>query len=155
MRHSLTAVAITAAMAAGLGGCATIIEGTGQSVAVTTSPPGATCTVSREGMTLGQIAITPGSVRIDKSKNDIAISCTKPGFQPATIAQSPRFGGTTFGNIVAGGVIGAVVDASTGANYEYPAQVIVQLAPLAPVAPAPQYPVAPQPYALPQRRPGV
>jgi hypothetical protein len=142
-------------LALSLSGCATIIEGTGQSVAITTTPPGAACTISRQGETLGQVVSTPGSIRIDKSKNDLTVACAKPGYQTATLSQSPTFNATTFGNIVAGGVVGAVVDASTGANYEYPAQIIVQLAPAEPVAPAPYAPPTPPPYALPPRQPGV
>jgi hypothetical protein len=122
--------AIIAAACAILSGCATIMEGTAQSVQVATTPSGATCTVSRAGATLGQIASTPGSVRIDKSKNDLSVTCAEAGFHTATVTQSPHFVGTTFGNIVAGGLIGAAVDASTGANYEYPSQVILTLAPL-------------------------
>ncbi len=120
-----------------LSGCATIMEGTGQSIAISTNPAGATCTVDREGTRLGQVANTPGSIHIDKSKNDLSITCTKPGYATATIAQTPKFVGTTFGNIILGGGIGAVVDASTGANYEYPAEIMVNLAAVTPVAQVP------------------
>ena len=138
MRYSL--VALVAAV--GVAGCATIMEGTAQSIAIQTTPPGATCTAIREGVTLGQVASTPGSIRVDKSKNDILVTCSKPGFQTASVGQSPRFVGTTFGNIILGGGVGAVVDAASGANFEYPNQVILQLAP---EAPAP-VPIPPTPY---------
>jgi hypothetical protein len=138
-----------------LGGCATIIEGTGQSIGIATSPPGATCTVTRAGITLGQVASTPGSIRIDKSKDDLQVTCGAPGYQTATIAQSPSFSGTTFGNIIAGGVVGAVVDASSGANYYYPPQIVLTLPPAAPAAPQTPY-YYPQPAIGPApRRPGV
>jgi hypothetical protein len=133
MKTSLKSIGVIATLSAV--GCATIMEGTGQSIAISTTPAGATCTVSREGGTLGQIASTPGSIRVDKSKNDIAVACSKSGYQTATITHSPHFVGTTFGNIALGGGTGAVVDASTGANYEYPAQINVELAPLSPAAP--------------------
>lgn len=123
-----------------LTGCATVIEGTGQSVAVATNPPGANCTVSRQGTLLGSVESTPGSVRVDKSKNDLTVSCTKSGYQATTVSYSPSFNGTTFGNIILGGGIGAVVDASTGANYDYPTQVSLDLpeeaAPVAAATPA-------------------
>jgi hypothetical protein len=42
--------------------------------------------------------------------------------------------GVAFCNILAGGIIGAAVDMSSGAAYKYPAQVIVPMAlPAAPV----------------------
>jgi hypothetical protein len=124
------------ALVAVVPGCATIIEGSSQSIAIATSPPGANCQVDRQGLHLGTVAPTPGSLHLDKSKNDITVSCTKDGYQPASIAQSPRFGGTTFGNIVAGGIVGVAIDAASGANYSYPQEVRLDLAPLSPpVAP--------------------
>ena len=130
--------------------CATIVNGSSQTVTVTTTPPAATCTLDRMGARLGAIAQTPGSVRLDKSKNDLSVVCSKPGYQTATVTHSPSFGGATFGNILAGGVIGVVVDAASGANYEYPADIRLNLAadgpvglpPIALQAPAPMVPAS-------------
>jgi hypothetical protein len=135
MAHSRMALIIGACL--GVAGCATVFEGTSQSVQITTTPPGARCFVDREGARLGEIGSTPGSMHLDKSKNDIVVTCSKPGYQTATVAQSPDFQGTTFGNIVLGGGIGAIADAASGANYEYPKQVLLSLAPTEAPAPAP------------------
>lgn len=35
-----------------------------------------------------------------------------------------------FGNILLGGLVGVVVDAASGANFDYPAEVRLELAPL-------------------------
>lgn len=126
-----------------LSGCATIMEGTSQSVAIATAPAGALCNVDRAGAHLGTVAATPGSLRLDKSKNDLSVSCTKDGYQPASLTQSPKFVGTTFGNIVAGGLIGVAVDAASGANYEYPAEVRLDMAPAVASAEPPTAPVTP------------
>jgi hypothetical protein len=121
-----------------LGGCATIMEGSGESVTIETNPAGALCDVDRTGTHLGTVAKTPGSVRIDKSKNDLTVYCKEDGFQPASVTESPKFVGTTFGNIVAGGLIGVVVDAASGANYEYPTNIHLDMAPAVPaIAPVP------------------
>ena len=111
-----------------LSACATIVNGSSQTVTVSTTPPGATCTVDRMGARIGAVAQTPGSVRLDKSKNDLSVTCSKPGFQTATVTKAPSFGGATFGNIIAGGVVGVVVDAASGANYEYPGDIRLDLA---------------------------
>jgi hypothetical protein len=100
-------------------GCATIMEGTSQSVQITTMPPGARCFVDREGARLGEVGSTPGSIRLDKSKSDVAVTCSKAGYETATVAQSPNFQGTTFGNILIGGGVGAIADAASGANYQF------------------------------------
>jgi len=122
-----------------------------------TTPPGARCFVDREGGRLGEIGSTPGSIRLDRSKNDIVVTCAAPGYQTATVVQSPNFSGTTFGNIIVGGGIGAIADAASGANYSYPNQVILQLAPATPVQPAPVAPSAPYPapYAIQGHQPGM
>lgn len=115
-----------------LPGCATLVEGTSQSMTVATTPAGAACTLDRNGERLGTIAPTPGSLRVDKSKNDVSVTCAKEGYQTATTSHSSKFVGTTFGNILAGGVVGVLVDAASGANFQYPNEVQVELAPVAP-----------------------
>jgi hypothetical protein len=112
-----------------LSGCATIFEGTSQSVAISTEPAGADCTVDRAGSRIGQVNPTPGSIHVDKSKNDLTVSCKRAGYLTATMAQSPKFQGTTFGNILLGGLVGVAVDAASGANFEYPNDVRMTLAP--------------------------
>jgi hypothetical protein len=111
-----------------LAGCATMLEGTGQSVAITTDPAGAQCSIDRAGQRVGQVTSTPGSIRLDKGKNDLSVTCVREGYQPATITQSPKFQGTTFGNILIGGVVGVVVDAASGANFAYPDEIKLTLA---------------------------
>ena len=117
-----------------LSACATIVNGSSQTVTLSTAPPGATCTVDRMGARIGAVAQTPGSLRLDKSKNDLTVTCSKPGFQTATVTKPSSFGGATFGNIIAGGVIGVVVDAASGANYEYPGDIRLDM--MADAAPA-------------------
>lgn len=125
-----------------LGGCATVIKGTTQDIAVETNPPGASCIVSRNGAQLAVLSATPGKVQVSRDKSPLMVSCTKAPEATTPVNQTveSKFNGATFGNILAGGVIGVVVDASTGANYTYPEQVLVSLAtepaPVAAVAPA-------------------
>ena len=95
---------------------------------------------------MGDVGSTPGSLKLDKSKNDLTVACSKDGYQAATVSQSPKFQGTTFGNIVAGGVIGVIVDAATGANYQYPSNIHLSLAP---IPAAPMATIQPQPSAQP------
>jgi hypothetical protein len=114
-----------------LSACATIVNGGSQTVTVSTTPPGATCTVDRMGARIGAIPQTPGSLRLDKSKNDLSVTCNKPGFQTAAVTHSSSFGAMTAGNVLGGlviGPIGFIVDAASGANYEYPSDIRLDLA---------------------------
>ena len=100
--------------------CATVVNGTRQSVTVETLPAGASCAVDRAGMRVGAVPQTPGSLVVDKSRHDLTVTCSKPGFQTTAVTQASSFNGWTFGNVLIGGAVGVVVDAATGANFDYP-----------------------------------
>ena len=112
-----------------LSGCATVVSGTSQTVAISSTPQGAYCSVSRGGGQVGAISSTPGNVSVGKSGSALSVTCSKPGYQSATSFANSSFNGWTFGNIVVGGLIGVAVDASTGANFDYPASIDVPMQP--------------------------
>lgn len=112
-----------------LTGCATLVEGTSETVSVLTDPPGASCTLERNGNTVGVVSSTPGSVRFDRSGKDLTITCTKAGFQDVKVSDSSHMVGATFGNVIAGGLIGVVVDAASGANFEYVDEIRLAMSP--------------------------
>ena len=143
----LAALALVALLPA----CATVVEGTSDTVTLSTNPAGAACTVDRNGERVAAVAATPASVRISKSRHDLAVTCTKEGYQPATAAAASKFTGATFGNVLVGGVVGAVVDAASGANNRYPSEVVLDLA--GNRAPPPPAPVAQAPAPSPVLRP--
>lgn len=109
-----------------LSGCASITAGTTQSVAVDTNPQkAADCRLSNEKGTWS--VRTPGVTTVTKANGPLSASCaTTDGWGGSTAVQSTT-AGAAFGNIVAGGIIGAAVDMSSGAAYIYPAQIIVPL----------------------------
>ena len=124
MRFTLLPVVLMA-----VSGCATIATGTSQAINVSTVPPGASCTLDRVGERVGVVPMTPGTVTVDKTKHDLAVTCAKDGYQTVTVTHEPTFNLAVIGNVVAGGVIGLVVDASTGAIHNYPANLRVDLPP--------------------------
>ncbi len=134
-----TAVAAVAALGVCLCGCATVVNGTTQSISVNTAPvSGAACTLtSSEGT---WYITTPGSAVVHKTKNDITAVCKKDGYQDATATIPAKFGATTLGNVILGGGVGLIVDAASGANYTYSALTVipmVQVTAMAPMTPAP------------------
>jgi hypothetical protein len=140
-------LAAIAAAGIALSGCASIIKGTTQSILITTPPTtGAYCVLtSKEG---SWTVTTPGPVKVDKTKDDILIRCTKAGFQDATASIPSDFEGWTLGNLILGGVIGVGVDAATGAMNEYPHAFAVPMTPgtsstTAPMPTLPAQPVTP------------
>lgn len=111
------------------GGCASIVEGTTQTVTVRTEPAGALCELRRGGTTLAVANPTPTSVTLSKSKDNVSVECSKQGYDSAAGSLSSDFQGMTFGNILFGGFVGLAIDASTGAMHEYPPEVTVMLKP--------------------------
>jgi len=110
-------------------GCATIVKGTDQTLTVTTTPSGAICELKRGGQTMSVVNPTPGSVLIEKSKDDISVICSKEDHQDGGAALTSKTQGMTFGNILFGGIIGVAIDAGSGAMNKYPASVHVTLIP--------------------------
>ena len=112
-----------------LSGCATIVNGTTQSISISTaSVVGARCTlVNSEGT---WYVTTPGSAVVHKTKNDLDITCTMAGYEDAHRVVPSKFNATTAGNIIAGGLVGIAVDAASGANYEYPAETVIEMKPV-------------------------
>jgi hypothetical protein len=95
-----------------LSACATITRGTRQNYVIETDPAGANITLST-----GQTCVTPCNLRL-KRKHEFTVTATMAGYQDATASVDSRVRGGgaagVAGNVIAGGVIGIVVDATNG-----------------------------------------
>jgi hypothetical protein len=136
--------------AAALSGCASIVEGTSQELVVNTDPPGADCALMRQDAPIARISPTPGAATIQKTKDDITVSCEKEGFEKASYLNHSGAAGATFANIILGGGIGWAIDSASGADNKYDSPVNITLVPksagtVAPDAPAAAAPAAPAP----------
>ena len=125
VRRKLTVLALAAPLA--LSGCATITQGSKQTILFDTSPSGATCSIAREGNMLYHDFTTPTSLQVEKDKDDLVVTCEKEGYRKKVIHTNSSFEGWTMGNLLLGGIIGLGVDAASGAINEYPGQVLVNL----------------------------
>ena len=110
-----------------LQGCASIVSGTAQTVSVDTPGcNGARCELSNDK---GKyfVAATPGTVVVNRSYNNLQVVCTRDTAtsDPLSVASTTK--GMAFGNILFGGVIGAGVDVSSGAAYDYPQTISVPM----------------------------
>ena len=105
-----------------LSGCASIIHGSTQALAVQSNPSGAAIAVN--GVRNAQ---TPATLSLDR-KSPHSLEITLDGYRPFQMQLQRGTSGWVWGNIVFGGLIGLVVDASTGAMYKLsPEQVNAQL----------------------------
>jgi hypothetical protein len=132
-----SAVALTASC---LAGCGTITQGTSQNITITSTPPGGHCDLTRKGEHVATLDTTPGTVKVDKTKNDILLTCKLTGYQDASANLESGYGAGTFGNIILGGGIGWAIDSATGADNKYPSSAAVQFIPAGVTPPAPPPP---------------
>lgn len=111
MRTNIVAAIV---MAGFLPSCATVIRGTEQKYAITSTPPGANV-----DMTTGISCHTPCQLKMKRKTNFFA-TVSKPGFESQTFevkSSASTGGGFGFaGNALLGGVIGAGVDLSNGST---------------------------------------
>jgi hypothetical protein len=136
--------------AAALSGCVSITEGTSQELVVSTNPPEADCTLVRQDIAIAKISSTPGAATVQKTKDDITVTCVKEGFEKATYLNHSGAAGATFANIILGGGIGWAIDSASGADNKYDTPVNITLVPtssatVVPDAPAAAAPAAPVP----------
>ena len=120
---------ITATIILTLTGCASITGSKLQPISVQTVQDGKE--VSGVGCILTNDAgkwfvSTPGSVTVQKSTGDMVVDCTKDDLKGREVLVS-KSNGAVWGNIIAGGGIGYIIDRNTGAGFDYPNIVTVVL----------------------------
>jgi hypothetical protein len=103
--------------------CALLVSGCGvppgnPGILVGTTPPGASCTLSRQGQPIATVAPTPGIALVEPAAGEITIQCSRQGFADAGVTLSARDAGPSFGTLVYG-----------RSPYDYPPQVDIVLRP--------------------------
>ena len=86
------------------------MHGPNQTFELGSAPQGATVKLSN-----GATCVTPCKIDLPR-RHDLRADFTMAGFRPAYVLVQSKMGGATFGNLLAGGIIGAVVDSSNGAS---------------------------------------
>jgi hypothetical protein len=100
------------------GGCASIVGEETQPVSVDTpSCQGASCRLTNSQGTYF-VKSTPETIVINKAYSDLTMICEKDG-NTATSVHISQANAATFGNILLGGIPGALIDGGSGAGYDY------------------------------------
>lgn len=139
-----------------LPGCSSILSGTSDTISFDSNPPGADCQLVRDGNIIGNVK-TPGAVVVQKTKDDIHVTCKKAGYQEATGHLTSEIQAETWGNIILGGGIGWAIDSASGADNDYADHITITMVPLSaaqPAAAAPDVPPSP-PEVEPEAGPGA
>ena len=112
-----------------MGGCSTITQDSGQSLALTATYEGKSveteCKLENDK---GQWTTkTPSNVTVRKSSEDLTVTCKKDGLPDGLLKAISRAAGSMWGNIIFGGGVGAIIDHSKGTGYDYPNQLPVKM----------------------------
>jgi len=93
-------------------GCATIVSGSTQSISMSSVPSGATVTAEPGGAK----ATTPGSLILKRKDGPYKVTFALDGHDPYSVMLTVGTNGWVWGNLIIGGIIGLVIDTSTGAS---------------------------------------
>lgn len=137
----MRSVGIAALIAVSVSGCASATRGWEETISISSSPSGATATVT--GMKEPFSCTTPCVAQVKRS-DDLTVAFDLPGHEPQIVPLTKEIattGAAGFaGNLLLGGLVGMAVDGVSGAALDHkPNPVIVSLKPIAP-PPAPMRP---------------
>ena len=111
-------------------GCATIVKGTTQNVAIETpGVEGAECELSSPDIGTKTV-VTPATLELEKSQHNVSVTCRKRCYQDGVGVIASYTEGMAAGNVVIGGVIGLGVDAATGAMNKYADRTSILMVPV-------------------------
>jgi hypothetical protein len=109
-----------------LSGCASIISDSVQAISVDTpNCRDAKCTATNSNGTYF-VSKTPGTISVNKAYGDLTLTCEK-GNQRAVSIHKSSANVATFGNILLGGIPGALIDGGSGKGYDYQPMLINHL----------------------------
>jgi hypothetical protein len=132
--QGLLGAAVLAAVSFAVTSCATIVSGSTQSVKFRSNPPGAHVVMEPpylDAKKKEETFTTPNEKALSR-KSAYKVVFEKPGYKSVTrYIQNGEMNGWVWGNILFGGLIGILVDWSTGAmNSLDPVELTVNLEPV-------------------------
>ena len=102
--------------------CATIVSGRSQNIPIISNPSGAIVTVG------AQRQESPATFILDRRQEVYLVKIEKEGYEPVEVTLKKGINGWVFGNILFGGIIGLIIDISTGSASKFtPNEVEVNL----------------------------
>lgn len=108
-------------------GCASIVSDDNSTTYFETDPEKARCVL--HGQDFRRVVETPASMTLNSDAAPITVACKAEGYRETAEVLDTSMDGWILGNIIFGGVVGAVVDAARGAGQKFPPRFMVVLEP--------------------------
>lgn len=104
-------------------GCASITDGTSQTLLFNLTPSDTRCTVARDGNELGSVTGSQNTITVSKGAKDIIVNCTATGYASKTqrLVSKTQTAGVVGGLLLDFGI----TDMLTGAMWKYPTDVSI------------------------------
>jgi hypothetical protein len=124
MNMRFAVLSCTVSLAA-LSGCASITDGTSQTIIFSVTPSEAACKLSRDGTELGSVTGKQNTITVSKGAKDIIVNCKAQGYALKTqrLVSSTQTAGVVGGAFLDLGI----TDMLTGAMWKYPMDVSIVL----------------------------
>ncbi len=107
-----------------LTGCSTMINGENQAIMIDSNIKGSTCSLNND-RGIWHVSATPEAVTIQRSNQNLVISCKHPSGLSGITSISPKANNRR--SFMLGGFAAIAYDKSTGAAYDYPTLINVSL----------------------------
>lgn len=123
----ITKLLMLSAAIVGLSGCASMLHGTYEKIAISSSPEQSLCKIYREGHGYVKSVATPGETYIMRDSAPITITCSKSGYQTTSVVVATARGEQdNIANVVTLGT-GFFVDVANATQDQLPDEVHIQL----------------------------
>jgi len=103
--------------------CASIIHGSKQRVSITSAPEQAKVEITTTGGIGVFSGTTPASAKL-KRKHEYKVEISLEGYKTQTLMIDKGFDAWVIGNLLCGGIIGLIIDATSGAMYQLEPEMI-------------------------------
>lgn len=94
--------------------CASIISGSKQEISFSSKPTAAIVTIQPGD----QKITTPGKIELERKNGPYRVTFNYEGYEPYSVTLTTSTNGWIWGNLILGGIIGMLIDGSTGASIE-------------------------------------
>ena len=107
-------------------GCASITQGTSQTIIMNLEPRETRCVVTRDGDgEIGTVTTSNNTLTVSKDKDDLIIKCSAPNYKPKTVRMVSS---TQAAGVIGGAFIDlGITDMITGAMWKYAESINISL----------------------------